>query len=108
MLLHLGERFSLLTILPREGDITTLRIVAELRQRLAPSEAEHQEFGIENMDGKLGWLREPDAEPREVEIGRKARDIIQATLKRLSDAGKLHENHLSLYGKFVEDEEEGN
>ena len=47
MQLAVLERLKLLEILPREGDITTIKICRDLREALSFKENEHAEFGIE-------------------------------------------------------------
>jgi len=56
-----AERLGLLALLPRESDLTTLRIVQRLRMELGFSEEEHATLQFrENEDILLTW--NPDAE----------------------------------------------
>lgn len=96
------ERLILLNILPKEGDITTLRIVRKLRDDLSFSEEEHAALQFRNEpEGRILWLEEKDV-PKEVAIGEKAHDIIAATLKKLNEQKKLQDAHIPLYERFVE------
>ena len=46
--LTMGERFVLLSNLPKEGDLVTFKILRKLRETLSPSEAEIKEYGFKN------------------------------------------------------------
>lgn len=101
MELNVLERVLLLNIIPVEGDITTIRIVRKLREALSFSEAEHQEINLTQEGNQIKW--EPNELRKEVEIGTKAKSIIAKALKHLSDEGKLPENYVDVYDKFVEE-----
>jgi len=55
MKLGVGDRLILLSILPREGDITTLKIVRELRENLSFDEAEHKELQLTSEGDTVRW-----------------------------------------------------
>jgi hypothetical protein len=102
MLLSTFDRLILLNILPAEGDITTIRVIHQLRLDLSFSEAENAALAFETgEDGLVRWKTDADV-PKEVEIGPKAHAIVAATLERLNKQEKLTEQHLSLYERFVE------
>lgn len=102
MLLTTFERLLLLNILPKQGDLTTIRIVRKLREDLSFSEAEHAALQFEETGEKgLRWIKDADT-PKEVEIGAKARNIIADVLTGLDKAKQLTEEHLPLYERFVE------
>jgi len=106
MKLNLIERFTILKILPQEGNFATLKILNNLRLSLAPSEEESKEFEIrpEVMEGeqatKIVWNTKGQEE-REVEVGEKATDIIIESLKSLDKSKKLNNEHFSIYEKFI-------
>ena len=55
MMLSVLERLKLLEVLPQAGDISTIKIVREVREALTFTEGEHTEFGIETQDpGQCG------------------------------------------------------
>ncbi len=95
------DRILLLNILPREGDITSLRIIRKLREDLSFSEEEHKVLEFKQDGERIQWKTEADR-PKTVDIGDKAKEIIRNRLKELSDQKKLTEEHLPLYEKFVE------
>jgi hypothetical protein len=106
MILTVGERIRLLTILPDQGDLTTIRIVRQLRESLSFSEEEHAEYGITLDGGMIHWRTEADAAGKNIVIGPKATDVIRAKLAELDKAKKLTEAHLSLCDKFALGEDE--
>lgn len=117
MELSVYERLILLNILPKEGDITTLRIVRTLRENLSFTESEHKVLCFKNPGetyidnngqeravpiGQVVW-NQAAAIPTDIAIGEKAFDIIVAALKRLNSERRLHESHLDLYERFVKE-----
>lgn len=103
MELNVVDRLMLLNVLPKEGNITTLKIVRKLREDLSFSEEEHKVLNIENKDGMTLWNPEPNVK-KEIEIGEKATDVIVDALKDLNSKNKLQEDHLNLWDIFVENE----
>lgn len=106
MKLNTFERLNLLSILPKEGDYTTLKIMRKLREVLSFTEEEHKRLGITVKDGVARWKSEADEE-KEIVIGEKAHDIIVETLTRLSNDKVLKSEHIGLYEKFVIGTQEG-
>jgi len=100
MKLNLIERLQLLQILPKEGTFVTLKIVKTLLGNVSVGEKEFKEFDIKQTGEQLTW-NEKGNEEREIEIGEKAMDIVADTLKKVDKEGKLNNNMLSLYEKFV-------
>ena len=105
MNLNIFERLSLLQILPQKGDFMTLKIVTNLQQVLSPSEEEFKEFGLKEVQGRYEWNNKGQ-EPKEIEIGDKAKKIVAEELKKLSDSEELNMNLFSVYNKFIEDKKE--
>lgn len=93
------ERLLLLEYLPKEGDYTTLKIVRRLREDLSFSEEEHQLLQFKQDAQSLRWT--PGPPPKEIAIGGKAHDTIVAALKGLDRQGKLRQDCLDLYERFV-------
>ncbi len=102
MELSVPDRMSLLSILPPQGDITTLRIVRELREALSFSEPEYAEFGITTDGDTIRWDGTVN-KTKDIEIGEKATDIIVETLKAKDTERVLTDAHLSLWDKFMLD-----
>lgn len=106
MKLNVFERLKALQILPKEGNIVTLRVVQELGKNLSFKDEEFEEFEIkEKKEGKGGvsWNAK-GKEGVEIEIGPKGHEIIAEALKDLDKQKKLTFEHISLYEKFVKEE----
>jgi len=99
MILTVKERLLLLNVLPREGDITTLRVVRQLREALSFSEEEHATLNFVTEGNELKWSPEASQEA-EIALGKKASDVVAEVLKKLSDNKTLHEDYVSLWDKF--------
>lgn len=98
------DRLLLLNVLPAEGDITTIRIVRQLREACSFSEQEHQDLGIVSKDGQITWTVTDTA--KFIEFGTKAHKMVAKALKKLSDDGKLTAQYIDLYDKFIDKDEE--
>ena len=104
MTLTVMERMLLLGALPKEGDITTIKILHDLKQDLSLPEQELKDLEMKQVPGGgLKWKREKEVD-KEVEFGPKALEIATDGLKELNKQKKLSEDHLSLWGKFCPDE----
>ena len=84
------ERIQLLSALPQQGDILTLRTARRLREALSFSDQELTEYEILQEVNPAGGLsfrwNKTTAKPKEIEIGTVAREmIIVAALKKLND-----------------------
>ena len=98
MELTIAERLLLLTVLPAQGDLLTIRIVRQLREDLSFTEQEIAEHDITTHEGgRITWESET---LKTVEIGAKGREIIVAVLAKLDADGKVEERFLSLFDKF--------
>jgi hypothetical protein len=97
------ERLILLS-LPIESDITTLKIIIDLRKELSFAEEEHAALKMRSYpDGRMEW--NVGADPNKAfEIGAKAQEAIAAALIKLNLAKKLTMDHVGLYETFVEPE----
>lgn len=100
MNLSVLERLVALSILPKEGDYATLKILTNLRLSLAFTEAEMKAWGIvsDPVTGKTSWQQD---EVAEIPIGEKATDIIVDALRQLNREKKLTDQVVSLYDKFI-------
>lgn len=101
MLLTLQQRYSLIDILPQQGDIVLMRRTCELRDALLPTEAEDKEFGIGRADNAISCNPKGRSEAREIKVGETMRDTIIVKLTTLSEEGKLTILQVPLYEKFV-------
>jgi hypothetical protein len=111
MKLNIAERIGILNIIPREGNFAHLKIIRDIDNTCAPSEEDFELYGIEVKPGEDGtpvmsWNPERSTDEKEIEIGKQANVIIVTALKKLNDDKKLTQQQLSLYEKFVEEEDE--
>ena len=97
------DRLLLLSILPKEGDAISLRIVRKLREDLSFSEEEHKALGFAKTDAGLSWNPEGNI-PKDISIGLKARALVVESLEKLNKDKKLTTDFLPLYDLFVEPE----
>lgn len=135
MKLEVFERLMLMSILPKEGDFITLKLVRKLREALSFNEKEIAEINfashwrcpkcekvelspevIKCQDcgiymvpaGQVTWDEEKaKGIAKDIHMGKKMLALCETTLKKLSDEEKLTEQQISLYEKFVESDEEG-
>ena len=134
MKLEVHERIILQGILPHEGDYITLKLVRKLRETLSFNEKEIAEIEFKNhwrcpkcdkvelaaeaikcIDcgiymkpaGSVSWDEEKASKiNKDVHMGDKMLALCETTLNKLSDDGKLTEQHMSLYEKFIKAEDE--
>jgi hypothetical protein len=98
MKLNVLERITLLQVLPREGSYITFKILMDLKAKLAFNEKEIKDCGIDEKEGRVTWKKSMD---KEIEIGEKAFDIVQETLKKIDKEGKINEQTFILFEKFI-------
>jgi len=102
MQLGILERLVLLSVLPKEGDFMTLKVLRNLREDLSFSEAEHKElqFSRNAETGNIEWQKSGD-KVKDITIGEKATDIVKAVLKKLDEEKKLSDDLYTVYEKFM-------
>lgn len=111
MELSVLERMVLFGVIPKEGDIFTMKQVRKLREEIAFSDDEREVLNFRPVvgdDGKpTGGLRwEEDQDPNKpVKFGPKMFVIVADALRKLNQEKKLTPQHVDLYEKFVEAEE---
>jgi DNA-binding transcriptional MerR regulator len=100
--LSVFDRLMIVNILPSESDITTLKIIRDLKSQLGFTESEHEKlcFNVDKQTGSVRWKTEHESDIC-VEIGSMGSMIISEQLKILNEKKKLTVEHISLYEKFV-------
>lgn len=96
------ERLLALTLLPKEGSYTDLKLVREARENLSFTEDEHKLLMFREENGQTMWADVVEA--KDIKLGLVAERKIQDALKKLDEEGKLTEQFMSLYEKFIEGE----
>ena len=105
MKLSVGERLVLLSILPPEGGLRTMRVIHDLRMILALTDKEVKEWEITDQigpDGRPVGVKWNDEKVQEVDMdveGVRTEIIVQA-LRKLDTDKKLSLQHLTLCEKF--------
>ena len=100
MELSVLDRLTLLNIIPKEGDYTTLKIIRKLQEELSFSEEEHKLLNFRQDDQSLFW---DEGIKKEVEIGEKATDVIVDAFKKLDKGKQLKMEQMELYERFVKE-----
>lgn len=116
--LNLQERLVFLSLLPKENNFTTLRIVRKVSKDIGVTDEEYKEFGIKPTgEGQVQWATNKDPkkkeeefkktqEEKEFEIGEIAIQLIKTELENLDKEKKLTQEHFPLYEKVVENTKE--
>jgi len=82
------ERLLVLRLLPRQGNLTTLRIVRELERELSFSEEEHAALQFVNHEnGAVTWKALGDKE-KDVELGEVAHRLVLEGLAAAEASGE--------------------
>ena len=108
MKLNVLDRLILLNILPKEGNITTLRVLRDLTGRLSFSEEELAllQFKIDaGPPERTEWKQDVVGEV-EILLGPKAENLIVEAFEKLDKNKQMRMEFLSVYEKFQEKEEE--
>jgi hypothetical protein len=93
----IGERLMLMGLLPKEGNVLTVKVVRELRQALEFSAQELEDYGITINGTRFEWKKDG---LKYVDINAAAKEIIVKALKDLDKSGKVNEAQLPLFDKF--------
>ena len=100
MILNFKERITLLQILPKEGSYLTIKILMDLKANLAFTEKEIKDCGMSDQKKNMtiSWKKSVD---KDIEIGAKATEIICDVLKKIDEEGKVNEQNITLFEKFI-------
>jgi hypothetical protein len=99
--LNLFERLTVMSLLPKESNFTTLKIINDLNMELAPTEEEINLSELKvNNDGTVSaiWGKVPE---KEFTLGEIAKKVIVDALKKLNKEDKLQMQYYTIYEKFV-------
>jgi len=99
------DRLLIFAILPKEGDILTLKAVKSLREELAFTKEEKVKFDItfDKEMGKYTWNEEKPYE-KDLEITDEQSQLISSELESLNRQKKLRIEHIDLYERFCQEE----
>ena len=101
---------SLLDILPPQGNILTLRLIMELKKKVALSEEEIEKFGVKQSRAEGGgvlvtWAPEYDKTRVGISISDLEKGVVTQQLTLLDQKGNLTINSLPLYDYFMDGKE---
>ena len=96
------NRMALLDVLPEQGHpVALLRIIHDLRYEAPFSEEELAALNFRQQGNNTTWDSIPD---KEIEIGARAKVLVQEVLKGLNEKRELKVGHLGLWDLFECDE----
>ena len=98
------ERIVLSQILPKDGSFLNLKLIRVAKEALSFNEEENKALCFVQKGEVLNW-KEGVVEDKEVKLGAVIIDLIVNKLKELDKSASLTENHISLYEKFIGDED---
>jgi hypothetical protein len=97
--LGVGERFTLISILPQQGPIAVVRMVESLAKRLVLTVEEQGQCELTPTDeGGIKWNKPVSAE---IEFSPWEKDLVVRELKKLSEGEKLTVQMIPLWDLFV-------
>ena len=99
MKLNFEERMIILSILPKEGSIITIRLIRELISKLATSAKEIEEFGIQKKEEGVVF-NEKARVPIEFEFNEVEIELVRGSLKELDNKKQLVPDMISVWEKF--------
>ena len=105
--LNVLERSTLLGILPKEGNIITLRLIRELTGKVGLSAQDFVTFDIktehDKKDPEKTWTtwNERGSAPTEIEFAAAEIEQIKKALTELNTNQKLKMDQMSVYDKFM-------
>ncbi len=104
MKLSVINRLVLLNVLPKEGNILTLRIVRDLQSALSFSEAELEALKFQELSVGMAWNQKAaeTLEAIDIEIGKEAKRVIVVAFKKLNNEQKLTMDMLPTFELFEE------
>jgi predicted Zn-dependent protease len=100
MELTILERIILQGLLPQEGSYVTFRVVRELRNELSFTEKEIKDFEIKHEDKRIVWNMSKE-KTKVISIGDSVKGLIVEALKKLDSEGKINNENISVYEKFI-------
>ena len=97
--LNVGERMMVLSVLPKEGSIVTVRLIRELISKLGASAKDFDEYEIKQNDGGITF-NEKGTIPIEFSFNEVEVELVRKSLKELDSKDKLVPDMISVWEKF--------
>ncbi len=105
--LTVRNRFDLQSVIPKEGDLTAMKMIREVREDLSFSQEEHDQFEIKIFpNGGVSWnaTKAEEVDNKEVTIPQTIVELIQKALEKLNVDKRIQDEHIDLYDMFIENE----
>ena len=99
MKLNVGERLMVISVIPKEGDFVTIRMVRGLISKLGLSAEEIQDFEVKSEEGNVMWNAKGSV-PLDFEFHYAETDLIKKSLRKLEEEKKLNQDTIGVYEKF--------
>lgn len=106
-MLNVGERIVLMQLLPKEGNFATLRLLRDMNAKIGLSADELTEFEVVQEGINTKW-NQKGLNLVPIDFKNKEIEIITKGLNALDKDNKLDLNQLTLFEKFVSDEDTSN
>ena len=105
--LTVKERLVIQSLLPKEGNFMTLKLMRILKEELSFSDEEIKKLEFVQSGELLNWNQEAaEGVVKDVEVGETMMNLIVETLSDMNKNSKLTDDHITLYEKFVEGKQE--
>jgi len=97
------ERLVLQGLLPKEGNYATLKLLRKAREALSFDDLENKRLMFIQDGEQIRWDEEESKKiVKDIEIGEMMTIEVNKALKKLNEEGKLRDEHITLYEKFIE------
>ena len=101
--LNLQERLIFLQLLPRENNLSTLKIIRKVSDDIGITEEEYKEYKMKPLeDGRVSFDPVKSQIEKEFEIGEIVHQLIKVALEKLDQDRKLTQEHVPIYDKIFE------
>ena len=101
MLLSIHDRLMVLNLLPKQGDITMLRVIDETLKTVGFSDEEVESLDFKHDEGGTKW--NDTIGPKEIAIGSAAAGLLRHALKKKNDDKALSLDEIPFYERIMED-----
>lgn len=104
--LTIGERLTLRSILPEQGNYVLVTKAKELAEKLSLTSEELDKYVKKAEDNLIHWTEEGMKATFDIQIGEVMFEHLKKTLKEMDQDNKLKMEHVTLYEKITEAKEE--
>ena len=100
--LNLHERLIFLSLLPKQNDFSTMKILRKVSQDVGFTDEEYKYYNIKPVEnGRISFDVIKAQEEKDFDIGEIAVQLVKTALEKLDKDKKLTQEHFSIYEKFV-------